>query len=358
MMPGFGAWNMPTLLPHQVLLKGTAPALPQMLPLHRGSNRRGQPLIRPKHLRLIIALLATPLLAQTAPTRPPVTGISHVAYYVSDMPAALTFWHDLLGFDLSYDRKAPNSTATTVAFLKVNDHQYVELLSDPPAQTKNFLSHICFLTDSIEQMRLYLASKGIDVPAHPSRTKTGDLVFSIKDPDGTQIEFSQPQPASVEAQGIGKFLPADRISQHIYHAGFLVGNTQRALDFYSNILGFQETWRGASNPAQLSWINLRVPDGTDYVELMLYRTLPATYGNSNHVALEVPDLAAAITALQTRPAFKTYAKLLTPHTGVNGKRQLNLYDPDGTRVELMEPFTADGKPVPPSTAPPPPPAHD
>jgi lactoylglutathione lyase len=90
---------------------------------------------------------------------------------------------------------------------------------------------------------------------------------------------------------------------------------------------------------------------------MLYRTLPATYGSSNHVALEVPDLAAAVAALQARPAFKTYAKPLDPHTGKNGKRQVNLFDPDGTRVELMEPFTADGKPVPSSPAPPPPAAH-
>ena len=32
---------------------------------------------------------------------------------------------------------------------------------------------------------------------------------------------------------------------------------------------------------------------------------------------------------------------------------MNLYDPDGTRVELMEPQTVDGQPVPSSTAPPP-----
>jgi lactoylglutathione lyase len=44
--------------------------------------------------------------------------------------------------------------------------------------------------------------------------------------------------------------------------------------------------------------------------------------------------------------------------GKNGKRQVNLYDPDGTRVELMEAHPADGKPVPPSTAPPPLPAHN
>src|ERR1035441_5403464 len=85
-------------------------------------------LIRPRNLpmhcflRLITAaLLATsPLLAQSpAPQRPSITGISHVAYYVSDMPKALVFWHDLLGFDLSCDRKKRDSSDTTVAFLKV-----------------------------------------------------------------------------------------------------------------------------------------------------------------------------------------------------------------------------------------------
>jgi lactoylglutathione lyase len=48
-----------------------------------------------------------------------------------------------------------------------------------------------------------------------------------------------------------------------------------------------------------------------------------TFGGSNHIALEVPDLASAVTTLQARPAFKAY-----------------------------------GKPIPSSTAPPPPPAHD
>jgi catechol 2,3-dioxygenase-like lactoylglutathione lyase family enzyme len=307
--------------------------------------------------RLLLFLAFTlPALAQS-PARPRITGISHVAYFVSDMPKALIFWHGLLGFDLSYNRTRPNSTDTTVAFLKVNDHQYVELLADPPAGSKNFMSHLCFLTDDVERMRLYLAAQGVTVPAHTSHTRTGDLVFQIADPDGTQIEFSQPQPASVEAQGAGQFLSATRISEHIYHVGFLVGNTQRAIDFYTNILGFHEIWRGASNPTQLSWINMQVPDGSDYIEFMLYRTLPATFGNANHVALEVPSIPAAVAALQSRPAFSAYGKSLTPHLGVNGKRQLNLTDPDGTRVELMEPATADGKPVPSSAAPPPLPAH-
>jgi lactoylglutathione lyase len=105
---------------------------------------------------------------------------------------------------------------------------------------------------------------------------------------------------------------------------------------------------------------MQVPDGKDYVEFMLYRAPsdPSSWGGKNHVALVVPDIAKSAAALEARPAFKTYGRELKIATGVNGKRQLNLYDPDGTRVELMEPRTVSGLPTPPSTAPPPPPAHD
>ena len=48
-----------------------------------------------------------------------------------------------------------------------------------------------------------------------------------------------------------------------------------------------------------------------------------------------------------------YQRALEVRTGINRKRQLNLYDPDGTRVELMEPNTIDGVPTPSSQAPPP-----
>jgi lactoylglutathione lyase len=103
---------------------------------------------------------------------------------------------------------------------------------------------------------------------------------------------------------------------------------------------------------------MRVPDGTDYVEFMLYSKLPDKFGGKNHISLEVPDVAKAVAILESRPAFKTYGKELKIATGVNQKRQVNIYDPDETRVELMEPNTVTGKPTPSSTAPPPPPSHN
>jgi lactoylglutathione lyase len=314
----------------------------------------------------IFAIAATLLLAASsvraqdaAPQRPRITGISHVGYFVSDLPKAIAFWHDFLGFDEYSTLPKKDSTDTRIAFIKINDHQHIELFNEAPTSPPNMMSHLCFTVDNVEQMRTYLRSKGFNVkPGDGGKTKEGDYAFEIKDPDGMLVEFIQGLPGGVEAQAAGKFEPATRISDKIYHLGFLVGNSQKSIDFYGKILGFTETWRGGANPAELSWINMKVPDGDDYVEFMLYKNAPSKFGTKNHISLSVPDIDKAVAELKSRPAFKTYGKDLTIATGVNQKRQVNLYDPDETRVELMEPFTVTGKPTPSSTAPPPPPAHD
>jgi lactoylglutathione lyase len=292
------------------------------------------------------------------PPRPRITGISHVAYFVSDLPEAISFWHDLLGYDVAYQLNKPGSNDVRIAFIKINDHQHVELFNEPPTAPPSMMSHVCFTTDNAEQMRAYLAAQGTKVPQKVTTTRAGDLTFEIHDTDNTLVEFVQPLPTGKEAQAAGKFMPPTRISNAIYHVGFVVGNTQRALDFYGKVLGFTETWRGSPNPSELSWINMKVPDGTDYIEFMLYRDHPRDYGTSNHIALSVPSIPKATSELQSRAASAHYTRELAPKVGINQKRQLNLYDPDGTRVELMEPFTVTGKPTPFSTAPPPPPAHN
>jgi lactoylglutathione lyase len=302
----------------------------------------------------ICVLLACPLLAQTAAQRPRILGISHAAYFVSDLPKALDFWHGLLGYDEPYNLKKPDGTIG-IAFIKINDHQHIELVNSQPPAGSGYLNHIAFTVDNAEQMRRYLISRGVDVSSGIIKAKTGDLGFKIKDPDGNVVEFVEPQPDSMEARNAGKFLPDTHISNAIYHLGFLVGNSQKSIQFYGDLLGFREFWRGSSKGTVLSWIDMRVPDGEDYVEFMLYSDLPTPdkRGGQEHVSLVVPDVAKSISILESRPAFKTYAKPLSSHTGVNGQRQVNLFDPDGTRVELMEPTAASGKPVPPSTAPPP-----
>jgi lactoylglutathione lyase len=302
---------------------------------------------------LLAAGLAVAACAQAAPQRPKITAISHVGYFVSDLPKALAFWHDFLGYDVAYTLNKQNSSDTRIAFVKINDLQHIELFNEPPTKPPSMMSHLCFSVDDIEKMRAYLRAHGYDVKPGTGKTKMGDYAFEIKDPNGMLIEFVQSLPDGKEMQSAGKFLPATRISPRIYHAGYMVADAQKTVDFYK-MLGFTETWRGGANPNELSWINMKVPDGEDYIELMLYRTLPKpeSWGGKNHLSLVVPDIDKALAILQARP----YDKPLKIATGVNGKRQMNMYNPDGTRVEVMEPNTVDGKPRLPSPAPPPPPS--
>jgi len=139
------------------------------------------------------------------------------------------------------------------------------------------------------------------------------------------------------------------------HAGVVVANLEASLRFYRDTVGFAETWRGSSDGKTLSWVTLRVPDGTDYLELMLVGAAPDTdrLHILHHPCLEVPSVTAAEAVLRGR-ILPEGCKPLTPaRTGINRKRQVNAYDPDGTRVEVMESGTVDGMPAPSSAAPPP-----
>jgi lactoylglutathione lyase len=100
---------------------------------------------------------------------------------------------------------------------------------------------------------------------------------------------------------------------------------------------------------------MRVPDGEDYIEFMLYDKYPPLdrVHSMQHICLEVASVVEAQSILSRRVLPPGTTTLGPVRVGVNGKRQLNAFDPDGTRVELMEPVTADGQPRASSTAPPP-----
>jgi lactoylglutathione lyase len=204
-------------------------------------------------------------------------------------------------------------------------------------------------------MRAYLASRGVKVPEKVPVGRVGNANFNIKDPDGHTVEIVQYLPDGKSRLDQGKNLPESRISPRMKHVGIAVASLDKALEFYGNVLGFQEFWRGSARGKELNWVNVRVPDGDDYVEFMLYKTPPTRerLGTMHHLCLEVPDITAAKSTLEARPARRDYTRDLEIRTGTNRKRQLNLYDPDGTRIELMEPKTVDGTPAPSSTAPPP-----
>ena len=294
-----------------------------------------------------------PMFAAELPSRPHITGLAHVALYIHDLEKSRAFYRDFLGYAEPFSL-TNSEGGVHLTFIKINDRQYLELFPEKESGTDR-LNHLSVETDDAEAMRAYLVSRGVKVPDKVGRGRIGNLNFNIIDPDGHQVEIVQYAPESWTLRERGKFLPDSRISARMKHAGIIVTNLDAAIKFYHDVLGFQETWRGARSTNLLNWVNLKVPEGDDYIEFMLYAQLPAAdkRGGAHHISLEVPDVEKAKAELEIRPARKDYNHPLQIQTGVNRKRQMNLYDADGTRVELMEPQTVDGIPAPPSAAPPP-----
>lgn len=305
--------------------------------------------------RLIVALLpflALGIFGSNEIRRPKLNGVAHMALYSSDIEKSRGFYRDFLGFEEPYELKNPDSSLS-MAFFKVNEDQYIEIAPGlKPDQDR--LYHLSFQTDDAEAMRGYLSSRGVKVPDRVNKTRIGNWSFSVRDPEGHTVEFTQYGPSGWTRREQGKFNGKDRISARIMHLGIIVGDVPAALKFYDEVLGLKEFWRGhARNSETVSWINMRLPDSEDYIEFMLYSSLPAPSqrGSQHHICLEVPDIEKALARLEASPHRKLYTRPLEIRTGVNRRRQLNLFDPDGTRIELMEPRTIDGQPAPSSTLP-------
>ncbi len=317
--------------------------------------------MKPRHPHLIGAALAAAVLmsatgsAQSSPPRPHITGLSHVALYFHDVAQSRAFYKDFLGYAEPYSANKPDG-GLRLTWIKINDLQQIELFPEKEAGSDR-LYQVAFVTDDAAAMRDYLAAKGVKVPDKVGKGTIGNLNFTVRDPDGHVIEFVQYLPEGWTMKNNGKDLPATRVAPRIRHAGVMVANLDASQAFYHSILGFEEFWRGSSNDKVLSWVNMKVPDGDEYIELMLYdpATPPTTdrIRSMNHICLEVSDVAAADATLKARSLPAECKPVTAPKTGVNGKRQINCFDPDGTRVEIMEPNTVDGQPRPSSSAPPP-----
>jgi catechol 2,3-dioxygenase-like lactoylglutathione lyase family enzyme len=277
-------------------------------------------------------LICLPLAAQDKPPRPPILGISHVRFHVTRPEIAINFYQDVLGLT-----PGPNKDVCENSHLRcfwISDRQFVELDLVEQRRPSSLLEEVALATSDLAAMRKFLAASG-EQPELEVR-KSGRLVsFSVRDPEGNRIVFEERQNAMLAAN-------ERSVSNHLIHAGFVVHDRAAEDHFFKDILGFHLYWHGGMKDEETSWVAMQVPDGTDWVEYMLNISPTAdkhTLGVMNHIALGVPDIQAAKAQL-IKNGWKPGEQ---PKLGRDGKWQLNLYDPDDTRVEFME-FTPKEKP--------------
>ena len=201
---------------------------------------------------------------------------------------------------------------------------------------ENLLGQVGFVTDNAKELRELIRSNGY--PVAGLKDQFHHRSFSVTDPSGLTITFSEFR----EKTARGDITPNGTSAVRVIHAGWVVKDRAAMDKFYKDVLGFHLYWHGGMKDGETDWVDMQVPDGTDWIEYMLNVPEHAdkqTLGVMNHVAIGVPDARTAAKVLEAH-GMKLSER---PQVGRDGKWQLNLYDPDGTRVELME-FTPVEKP--------------
>jgi len=226
------------------------------------------------------------------------------------------------------------TTHYATAFPLVTDQQ-LNLGSFGTPNPYKIMNRFGLATDDLPGMLEFLKSQGIEtMPAG----KFGLISVEIQDPEGHHIVFTQNHEKTKSQMTAA---PSHQ-SPRIIHVGFIVWNQEKMNHFYKDILGFRPYWHGGMKDDQTDWVSMQVPDGADWLEFMVNVEPDANQrlrGIMNHIAIGVPDIHLAEKKLQENSVKLTEE----PQIGRDGKWQLNLYDPDLTRIEFME-FTPVRKP--------------
>jgi catechol 2,3-dioxygenase-like lactoylglutathione lyase family enzyme len=304
---------------------------------------------------LLPALVAFVLLsaapAQTVPPRPRITGISHIAVYTSDPAATEHYYTEVVGAVKLSDPENPQGVRYALS-----ETQYVEVLplpanAGPPSANIVRLDHVAWVTESAEGTRKYLAAKHWKVPAHVQHGAGGATWFEVRDPEGNKVQFVE-APARRYGFVLVAFAP-HAIGHHIIHVGYMVHDRALEDTFYRDLLGFRPYWWGGRGD-KVEWVAQQCPDGHDWMEYMMTRGtsgIPADMtqrelGVMDHFSIgvvSVPDAFKALVAANRLDAVPGSRHDAAPKIGLDGKYQLNLYDPDGIRTEVMN-FHATEKP--------------
>jgi len=265
-----------------------------------------------------------------AQQRPAITGVAFVRVYASDPTATANFYGKTLGYTSVKDG--------AITRYPVNDLQWIETTPLPSPAPAARQAAVGFMTRDAAGLAEYLQAHGTTLA---SQVKNGE--FSVRDPEGNLIIFvdqKAPVVAAIKKAGV----PATAASRRMIHTGFLVRDPAKENEFFRELLDFRPYWHGGPNDTTTNWISQQVPEGSDWLEYMLNdppQPSPKQYGSADHMSLGVekmPDVVAALAKNGCEgPNCSTFK------TGRDGKTQLNLFDPDLTRVEYME-FQPAAKP--------------
>lgn len=298
-------------------------------------------------------LFPSSLLAQ-APQRPKITGIAFVRVKASNFQQSSLTYTKILGL---HGGSAGCINVKNPCFV-VNASQHIELTSAQPGDSGSWLEEVAFEISSAHEMHEYLVTQRVPV-SEIKFDQHGVPFLESQDPEGNHIAFVQ----TLSTLSVSR-VPPNQVSSRLFHAGFVVKSLEPMKHFYMDTLGFRLYWKGSfkdlphgtvEKDSDIDWFEIQVPNGSDWIEFML--NIPASadhaeLGVQNHFCLGIPNMEKALDQLH-KNGLAPDSKFADDKSeiGRDGKWQFDIFDPDLTRIELMEPAPVKAPCCNPYTAP-------
>jgi len=277
--------------------------------------------------------------------------VTHVPIVVSDQGKALEFYTNVLGFEKRADYQLPGNPrwltvaprGTDVEFILYRGRSKVDLHVGPEAGTGGY--HYAFLTEDCRGDYERLKARGVDFHVgdytEPQKQYWG-WNAAFRDPDGNQFVLVQPNgsedpPVGAENEGAGSETMFGRVT----HVPILVSDQDRALQFYTEELGFAKI-QDSQQRGRPRWLTVAIK--SQDIEFILVkgdyivdpRPPSGKEHGGNHWVFRTNDCRKDVETLRARGV-----KFQDP-APVEATFGLAAYfaDPDGNRLTLLEPSRA------------------
>lgn len=254
----------------------------------------------------------------------PLIGLADIAYHVTDLAAMRAFYENYLGYAEPF--LLPDSN--TVAVVKINDQQYIELFQGALDPYQYQLISYGYQVTNAAAYRAFLASNGVAVSPGVTTNFLGNLSFFSTDPDGHTNEWVQYLTNSLTGQTQGQAMPGTQVYGYMFAFGGFTTNMANVYDYLVNQCGFDSG----------KHTDIHVPNNNGFFETLAVLN-PQDQQNAGKT--DKIDLLnfRGWTSLQSIAVLTNRSPATSILVYTNGGGSLSnlagdLYNPDDSRMEL------------------------
>jgi lactoylglutathione lyase len=119
--------------------------------------------------------------------------VNYVILYVSDLPASIAFYRDVVGLPFKFVDAGYAEFATRGTRFALYERRRAEWLVGAPV-APGPAAEVVFLVEDVDEQARQLAVRGVPLLSPPADRPWGHRTVHIADPDGFVVEFAQEIP--------------------------------------------------------------------------------------------------------------------------------------------------------------------